>query len=263
MSFTEAVTGSKLKRNRWYLDTIQATAHSMFFSWLSKLSHLCNLHKHLKIANARSNFQQIKNRRRAGLALKRGCFHFLRKELYSNLAERHIDSMQVSPNQSLENKNTNSCVRSRLGEPQHFLSQRAVCSYRHIFMAGSKTEELSSFFCDFARTAQLCTVRVEMQVKHIKVQPEAAKHITAAISKYRLKHRPFFTKTKNSLFGFFDLTKCWTQNQNWFVSAFAPLGNLTQELEALPEWTSLTLHTALSFCTIFTFSIKVKAITIK
>ena len=121
MSFTEAVTGSKLKRNRWYLDTIQATAHSMFFSWLSKLSHLCNLHKHLKIANARSNFQQIKNRRRAGLALKRGCFHFLRKELYSNLAERHIDSMQVSPNQSLENKNTNSCVRSRLGEPQHFL----------------------------------------------------------------------------------------------------------------------------------------------
>ena len=172
----------------------------MFFSWLSKLSHLCNLHKHLKIANTRSNFQQTKNRRRAGLALKRACFHFLRKELYSNLAERHIDSMQVSPNQSLENKNTNSCVRSRLGEPQHFLclSQRAVCSYRHIFMAGSKTEELSSFFCEFARTAQLCTVRVEMQVKHIKVQPEAAKHITAAIS----KHRPFFLpklKTKKTL----------------------------------------------------------------
>ena len=173
--------------------------------------------------------------------------------------------MQVSPNQSLENKNTNSCGRSRLGEPHSLSSPFTECSLQvqaH-FYGWIGNWRAVEFFCDFARTAQLCTVRVEMQVKHIKVQPEAAKHITAAISKYRLKHRPFFTKTKNSLFGFFDLTKCWTQNQNWFVSAFAPLGNLTQELEALPEWSSLTLHTALSFCTIFTFSTKVKAITIK
>ena len=55
----------------------------------------------------------------------------------------------------------------------------------------------------FARTARLCTiVRVEMQVKHIKVQPEAAKHITAAISKYRLKHRPFLLKLKTPFLAF-------------------------------------------------------------